>query len=174
MAGAGAGYTSGDATATAEEDQRKYSLETDDPDDVPAQFKSLFFAVAVYRGVWPDWFPQDAPKRTGQDSREQRMIGALPMFEPILSHVPWERFWSVHLMRGHLSCIVAWNKQKRTSNDNPETKRSEGPPPSAPLTMIDLVADTIPTFDGLRVFYASCSSSLGPEDVLKAVQRRMR
>jgi hypothetical protein len=71
------------------------------------------------------------------------------------------------LMHGHLTCMVAWNERLMPN-------RAEVLPPPAPSTMIDLVVDTFPTRDGLRAFYGACASSIQSEDVLHAVQRRMR
>jgi hypothetical protein len=73
---------------------------------------------------------------------------------------------------GHLDLLVAWHKH--LSNAQPMPKPARAPPlPPQPLTLTDLVADTFPTFDGLRAFYFLCSP-VSPDDVLNAVKRRMR
>jgi hypothetical protein len=87
-----------------------------------------------------------------------------------LSSSVWEKDEMWRLMPGHLSAVVAWHKG--ISDDNPTTERSKGPPPPAPLTMFELIADAYPTYDGLRAMYIACAPQ--PADVVDAIHRRQR
>jgi hypothetical protein len=161
------------ANPAAEDTQARYSLETDNlPDDAPDGVKSLFYALATYRGLWPYWFPPDAPKRLENRNREDRMLEAMPMLGISSMNADisaWESAGMLRLMHGHVSCLFDWHRHLRK---DPAT-RTKIPPPPAPLTMVDLVADAFPSFDGLRAFHFMCAP-VQPEDVLNAVRRRMR
>jgi hypothetical protein len=56
----------------------------------------FFFALALYRGLWPHWFDDNAPKRTEEGSREHRILQAMAVFE--LCSTMWEELESFRLM----------------------------------------------------------------------------
>jgi hypothetical protein len=160
----------GHGTPVIDEATQDYLL--DDLSDLPPEFgpeEHVSFAADSYRGLFRDFFPEKW-QETYEHSVSRKRITAqtLRQFERFPS--VWKHETSLCLMHAHLSCLVAWNKH--ISGDSPETKRSKGPPPRAPLTLFELIVDTIPTFDGLRAFYLACAQQ--PANVLDAFKRRLR
>jgi hypothetical protein len=128
-------------------------------------------AIFLYRGLFSDWFPADERRlQLRGHSRERTIVRALRQFELSSSASEWEVDETARLMHGHLSCLVAWSK--RISGDNQETKRMKAQPPQPPLTVLDLIVDAFPSYDGLRACFLARQPS--PADVLNALKRRQR
>jgi hypothetical protein len=148
------------------------STEADPGEEVDAE-EHQDIAFGTYCCLFPDWFPEASPRVHAHILTEDRTIArALYHFE-LSSSASEHREHNQYtcLMREHLSSVAAW--KERIGDDNLTATRLNGLPPSAPLTLLDLVADTFPTIDGLRAFYA-LDLSIRPADVVKTVQRRMR
>jgi hypothetical protein len=92
----------------------------------------------------------------------------------------WQHNEYTCLMHGHLSCLVALHKRMRDDNLKAAviddklkvTTRSTGLPPQPPLTMLELILDAFPSFNGMRIFFIVCRPR--PAAVLDAVKRRQR